>query len=188
MARAILKVCPDRYWQQRRKECGAYVMKAILNMYGKDGEAPARTYLSFLGDLCYGFTWPRRVVKVLRRHGFFTEFRRANKLRHGKLDALRMHLLRQEPVILLIGNSFNPRRHYQHFKRWYGWHWMLLLGFDDAERKVYLYDPNVRLEKHERDIPIGNASLSYKRFMQQWRGVFFTSLFNYSYMPVIKRR
>lgn len=183
MGKALLSNRPRQYWQQRRNECGAYVMKALLNMYGRDGDEPPKAYLSFVGNLFSGFTWPGHIKKVLARHGLATDFRRALRPRKARLDILKGHLSAQEPVILLFGNSYSRMRKYYYFRRWFSLHWVLLLGFDDEKGLMYLYDPKVSSKYKER-LPIGNVSLTYRKFMRQWRGIFLTGIRNYSYMPV----
>lgn len=182
MAKAFLERVPERYWHQRRMECGAYVMKAVLNLYGKDGREEPKAYLSFIGNLCYGFTSPLRIIRVLRSYGLEAQLKTA-KHRRRRLDILKAYLDRQEPVILLVGNSFNSKRKYRHFRRAFAMHWVLLLGYDDSQGRVYLYNPRVR-EEDQESLPVGNVSLPYRLFMKQWRGLFLTGMVNYLYLPV----
>lgn len=173
---------PRAYLTQQRRECGVYVLKTLLDLYGKAPGCSPRDLLSPTARLLFGYTSPHRILKVLRRYGLEASFKRAG-FRHRRLAVLRAHLEKQEPVILIVGNPYSRRRRYRHFKRWLAMHWILLLGMDEENKRVYLYDPNVRQDRHEH-LPVGNVSLSYKAFLKHWRGVFLTSMLNCAYIPV----
>ena len=187
MAPILITKTPLIYRKQRREECGVYVLKTVLDLYGKAETLAPRDLLSPIAKQLLGFTNPWHIVKALRKHGLQAAFKQARPRREQPLMVLRHHLERDEPVIILVGNPYGSKRRYYHFKRWFAMHWILLLGMDETQQVVYLYDPLVHPDRHEQ-LPRGNISLSYKKFLKQWRGAFLTSIINYAYIPVSQPR
>ena len=183
MAPVLARKAPPDYPQQRRKECGAYVIRAVLAMFGKNGDRHPRDYLSTASNLLFGYTSPWRIKRVLVDHGLEAGFSWAKPPRSERLSHIKKHLKEGRPVIALIANPYKASRKASRLRQLTHLHWVLILGFDDDRQRVFMYDPNVAPGKRE-SLPIGNMSLSYRRFIRLWKGSFFVRFLRYFYMPV----
>jgi hypothetical protein len=182
---SLVHLRPTVYVQQKWMDCGAYAVKAVLNLYGVDKDLPPRKYLSSLGKIFFGFMWPSTIRRVLQKKQFSAPILRAKKEKR-KLLVLKKHLASGHPVIVLINNPFSPMRKIKLVKKYYALHWVTLLGYDDEKRVFYIYDSLTHKSKHEKGLPVGNVSMSYEDFLTYWKGRFISSLVNYLYIPVTK--
>ncbi|MFP4523692.1 MAG: C39 family peptidase [Candidatus Woesearchaeota archaeon] len=184
MPPVLARKVPKEYLKQRRKECGAYVMKAVLSMYGKDGDLPPQAYLSPFSRMLSGYTSPWRIKRVLVDHGLEAAFSWAKPPKRERLSRIKKHLSEGRAVIALIANPYKASRKTSRFRRLTHLHWILILGYDDEKGCVYLYDPQVSEGDREEGLPVGNVSLPYRKFLLFWRGSFFVRFLRYFYMPV----
>ncbi len=183
--RAVIYVKSDVYLQQKWMDCGAYAVRAVTNLYGVDKDLPPRKYLTSLGKLFFGFMWPSTISKILEKKKFKAPLLRAIN-RKNKLHVLKKYLEKGYPIITLINNVYNARRERVFIKRYYALHWVTLLGYDDEKKLFYIYDSYLHKRSYEKDLPVGNVSMSYDDFLKFWKGKFIARLFSYLYIPVVK--
>jgi len=168
----ILPIRPSEYLKQGPSHCGAFSVKGILSAYGKDDTAHPKEYHPHLFGRLTGLTtglqyWPR----VLARHGMEAIPKFAADLTdEGRLQLLRELLLKNNPVMVCIGNGYLPNGKYNPIRGRVLGHWITLWGYDDESELFYVYDSAVPKEKHDKHIPIGNTTRTYQEMLRDWKG------------------
>ncbi|MCF7798412.1 C39 family peptidase [Candidatus Woesearchaeota archaeon] len=184
--RAAIYVKPTAYIQQKWMDCGAYAVKAVMNLYGEDLDLPPRKYLSSLGKIFFGFMFPSTIKHVFSKTKKFTApILRAKKSKH-KLLLLKKELEQGHPVIILINNIYTKQRKKALIKKYYALHWVTLLGYDDEKKIFYVYDSLPHTSTYQKGLPAGNFAINYGDFLTFWKGRFISKMVNYLYIPVRK--
>lgn len=183
--KAILKEHPAVYLPQKKRFCGAYVLKAVFSMYGLDDKEKAESYWPRLNQLLFGFSWPRRLHLELRKRGFTSKGHYTNRTLpvSMSLSLLKEELANNRPVIMLISNLFSPKHVYSSKRKKMRPHWVLLLGYDDEKKVFYFYDSAVHKDAYQ-DVPIGNIAVPYGIAYDAWRGELLTALFNFYFITL----
>ncbi len=184
--KASLHLRADTYVQQKWMSCGAYAVKAVMNLYGKDENLSPRQYLSSLGRIFFGFMFPSTIKNAFQKKKFIAPLLRARRKKH-KLLLLKQHLEAGHPVIVLINNIYSKMRKPIWLKKFYSLHWITLLGYDDEKKVFYVYDSLPHKSVYEKNLPVGNISISYNDFLTFWKGNYISRLVNYLYIPVEKK-
>lgn len=183
--RHILPIKPKEYLRQGLSHCGAFSTKAILNAFGKDDKHHPKEYFSGLFGRATGITFtPTFWVKTMNAYGISSELK-SNA--HGDIYALKKILASDNPVMLTIGNGYTSNGSYSRLKAHLVGHWITLWGYDDAKQVFYVYDSCIPLERHTKDIPIGNTTRTYDQIRRDWKGAWFRNLFGwkpYMYLEV----
>jgi hypothetical protein len=183
--KAILRHHPVEYMPQKKRFCGAYVLKAIFSMYGVDTKKSAEAYWPKFNQLFFGFSWPRVLHRELRKRGFTSSGHRTNRTLsvNTSLSLLKEELANNRPVIMLISNLFSKNHVYSSKRKRMRPHWVLLLGFDDAKKVFYFYDSALRKSAYQ-NVPIGNIAVPYGITYDSWRGEFLTAIFNFYFITL----
>ena len=186
----LLSHHPREYLEQGLIHCGAFSVKAILSAYGKDVKDDPRDYhSSFLAKYITtsptGST-PSNWVKVLKSYGVSAELRFAKNLS----DEQRIGLLKKlididNPVMLRIGNGYSKKGKYHPLAAKFISHWITLWGYDDDKQIFYVYDSYVPLERHNKNIPIGNTTRAFSEILRDWN-MGFPPRWRYSYIKAMK--
>lgn len=183
--KVILSLSPKQYIPQKKRFCGAYVLKAIFSMYNMDAKNSAEQYLPKVNRFFQGFSLPRRIMIELRKRGFTTRGHRTNKTLsvNTSLSLLKEELAQNRPVIMLVSNLFSPKHVYSSKRKKLRPHWVLLLGYDNVKKIFYLYDSSVHKSAYQK-VPIGNIAVPYGLIYDAWRGEFLTAIFNFYFITL----
>ena len=160
----ILNRRPKEYLEQGLTQCGAFSVKAIVSAYGKDNKNHPREYqpnfLAKYTGINRGLVlWP----KVLRSYGMPAERGDTKNLSDKQRIELLKKLLSENKVVMLrIGNGFSKNGKYNSFVASFMGHWITLWGYDDEKEIFYVYDSYVALAKHDKTIPIGNTTRTFR--------------------------
>ncbi len=184
-SKALLSLHPARYIPQKRRFCGAYVLKAVFSMYDLDTKKSAEQYLPRLNRFFMGFSLPGNIMTALRKRGFTTKGHRTNRTLsvQTSLSLLKEELAQGRPVIILVGNLFSPKHVYSSQRKRLRPHWILLLGYDDTKKVFYIYDSAVHISAYQK-VPIGNIAVPYGLLYDAWRGEFLTAIFNFYFITL----
>lgn len=169
-ARFVLPRKPAAYPKQGVSHCGAFSVKAILSAYGKDTRTDPRQYhLNWFGRIT-GSTLSRSYwARALSTWGLSAHVANAGTLsREDRVQFLKQLLLHGSPVMLLIGNGYLPSGRYMPLLGKMISHWITLWGYDDSKGVFYVYDSCVPQQRHDQDVPVGNARRTYTEVLRDW--------------------
>lgn len=184
MSIVLAKVAPSQYPRQRKKQCGIFTIKAVLDAYHLDAHTRPKDYLTFFSRVFFGYTNPLRLQSVLRRRGLEAPFRLTwfmNK--QQRLALIKKHLRKGEPLILLVSSEENRYLKKVRFKKWVAPHWISVWGYDEEKKEFFIYNSLIVPEFHHK-VPIGNISISYDRLLRLWKCTSFYRPLGNLYMPV----
>jgi len=143
--------------------CAGYSVSFLKQYYNYIDSSGKRSYrqMAYSLPMINGVP-PFRLVNYLNKNNFNTDFYR------GNLRNLFGHIVNDRPVIVLVGNSLNWQ------------HYIVLLGYDVGEEKLYFYDP-LKPYLPSNDYLIGNKVLSFDEFKEVWANGL--PIYNHLYIP-----
>jgi len=173
------------YVPQRKRFCGAYVLRTIFSIYGLDKKGKPEQYWPRINRFFWGFSLPRRLHKELRKRGFTTRAHHSNKTLpvDSSLALLKEEIANNRPVIMLVGNLFSRKHIYSSKRKRLRPHWVLLLGYDDEKKVFYFYDSAIQRSAYQK-VPVGNIAVSYGITYDAWRGELLTAIFNFYFITL----
>lgn len=138
--------------------CGSYTADWVSFVMGQ-----VNTSANFLlrGPVWFDFTRPivpRAMMRLFKARGMTTEKLDLHAFSYEK----KLHWIKQEiaeakrPPVLLIKTATL--------------HWIAVGGYDDAKELFYIYDPRIGDLSAGRDLPIGNAVMTYAELHRLWEG------------------
>jgi hypothetical protein len=177
--RHIIPNPPQEYLYQHGANCGPRAIKGILSSFGKDTKENPVDYNKFWLGKKFGQMLPHQMVSILEENGLEVEVGDAGGLTtDAKLRLLKEKLYGDSPVVLLIGNGYDTKGRYWRSFGAITKHYVTVYGYDDTNKEFYVYDPCVKKELQDRDLPIGNIARSYDAVLRDW---------NYGVIPGIGR-
>jgi hypothetical protein len=183
MASCVLPFRPAEYLHQGVSHCGAFAVKGILSAYGKDDGRTPKFYNPWWAGKITGLATPDTWVRTLRAHGLAAQRGSAARIAPGERVALLQRLLDSNNAIMLrIGNGYLQNGGYSPLRGKLIGHWVTVWGYDDDRRVFYTYDPRVKPELRDRDLPVGNVARSFEETLRDWRGGFFLWPWRYLYI------
>lgn len=160
---------PKEYLKQGPTGCGVFSVKGILSAYGKDDKTHPFQYLplSFVPFV----TNSSHLVNILRSYGMDARMSLLRGMSNEEMITTLKNALRMDaPVMLAIGNGYRGNGIWSKIRWQLISHWITLWGFDDDKNIFYIYDSAVPLQYHNKNIPIGNVSRTYKQVARDIRG------------------
>lgn len=167
--KVVLSHIPSHYPRQRKKQCGLFTVKAVLDSFDIEKEASAWSYAGFLSRIFLGYTSPLRICRLLRKRGLYVQMgfsrRKTNK---QKLAFLKKQLRADRTLILLISSEENKYLQKKKYRHLVNPHWVSLWGYDDSKEEFYVYNSLVVPEHHHK-VPVGNVAMSYDQVLRLWK-------------------
>lgn len=134
----------------------------------------------------FGYSFMEDISQLLQAHGLFAPVLHATNLSdEQRIDLLKGHIRKDQPVILAIGNGHLSRGVYSPLARIFVGHFITIYGFDDDKERFLIYDPYLEGEYHE-PLPVGNEVRTQRELLRDWNGPFYYKLvgMDHVYIPV----
>ncbi len=174
----ILPVHPQEYLYQPRgnKEeegnCGPRAIAGVVGAFSGTVESYQNYNKYWIGKKLHWMT-PYQMVQVINENGLEAKRGNAGKLSEKeKIELLKRELLKNTPVILLVGNGYDSDGNFTtESKARLIPHYVTIYGFsqkDDRSGEFYIYDPRVKKENYTPNIPIGNIARPYHDVIRDW--------------------
>lgn len=161
---------PKEYLKQGRVHCGPYSAKAILSAYGLDVHDDPRDFHVSRRGRALGYATPQMMVEILTQHGLPAERKAAKGLSDKEnLDILRGEVAKDKPIALLVGNGHRKNGGYSEIGNNIALHWVTVWGYDDPNKTFFLYDSTIPLDRHDKNLPVGNVQRTYDEVLHDWK-------------------
>ena len=176
---------PKEYLRQGKLHCGVYSAKAVLNAYGLDAhDDPRDFHISTLGRVS-GIVTPKMMTEILANHGLVAEMQTVKSLTNEqKVTRLMEEVARDNPVVLMVNNGYKHDGGYSKFWKNTILHWVTVWGYDEKKQEFYLYDPAVKHDPNNGNLPIGNVARKYSEVIRDWEGWALPIFERYRYITV----
>lgn len=178
----VVAALPPGYPRQTGLTCPEANARSVIAAFGLSYAPPPPTWTVRR----VGYSLLRDLSRLLRHAGLDAPVRMARRMTDAqRLDLLRAHLDRGEPVILAVGNGHLSRDRDSALARALLGHYLTLYGYDDARGVFYVYDSYLPGEPPE-PLPAGNDARGYADLLRSWRGPVYYPLIGrfHAYLPV----
>jgi hypothetical protein len=167
--------------------CGAYTAKAVLDYFDKESKDDPRDYhISWIAKFSTAML-PQSLRGLLNYYGLKAEVKNAKNLSdENKLEAIKQELIKNAPVILLIGSGNKSDGIYDSDHRKYPGHWISIWGYNDEASVFYIYDNAMSNSIVKKDLPNGNITRTYQEVLRDWYGPFYMFGSRYTYLSLTK--
>lgn len=180
----VVSRSPKEYLKQGKLYCGQYSAWGILSAYGLVNQDNPLNLSSPLGRIS-GLTTPQMMISILTKNGLEAEMKTVKNLTNEEqLTTLKEEVAKDRPVALLVNNGYKHKDGYSKFNQATTLHWVTVWGYDDKQQTFFLYDPAVKSEHHNKNIPTGNVAREYKQVLRDWKGWAFPLFERYRYITV----
>ena len=179
----VVLYAPQQFPHQQGLTCGEFNLMGILNAFGLEYKQLERLRPRIR---LWGYSFIRDIADLLEAHGLSAPVHHANHLGDGeKIELLKGHLDRDQPVLAAIGNGHLSRGRYYPLARLFLGHFITLYGYSDHQQQFYVYDPYLK-GPFPGDIPVGNEIRSYEQLLRDWRGPMYYRFIgmDHVYIPV----
>ncbi len=159
---------PSKDW--RKRTCGMYTLKAVIEWYNGSQINNWRYYASNLLARKTGYMFPSWLMKVLSQHGLPAKRIHCRWMKSEKKIETLKNLIHKWPVILLISHAYSSKRNFSLRRACMLQHYISLRWYDDEKRIFYVYDSNVEKKHYKGNtLPAGNIVLEYDKLLRYRR-------------------
>lgn len=174
---------PEVYPHQEGLTCGEFNARGVLAGFDIPYQAPEAVRMRVR---LFGYSFVEDISQLIQAHGLSAPVMHAHNLTDDqRIEMLKGHIRKDQPVILAIGNGHLRRGVYSPLARIFVGHFITLYGFDEDAQRFLIYDPYLQGAYHEA-IPAGNEVRTFRELLRDWNGPFYYKLvgMDHVYIPV----
>lgn len=132
----------------------------------------------------FGYSFIQDISDLLEAHGIAAPVRHAAHLSPAqKLQTIRDHIDRDQPVIMAIGNGHLRRGTYSPLARRFIGHFITAYGYLRDSDNFFVYDPYLEGDYPE-EIPAGNEVRTSNEMLRDWGGTLYYRLIGMNHVYI----